>query len=63
MLKMFNDVKKKRNTCEKNRKPKKLTFKEIYESYYRQNGYISPALCFLTVLHLANEHNLVLEGK
>ena len=45
------------------KKQKKISFKKIYEAYYRQQGYISPALCFLTILHLANEHNLVLEGK
>jgi hypothetical protein len=62
MLKMFNDTKARKNYGKKI-KTKKITFKGIYESYYRQNGYISPALCFLTVLHLANEHNMILEGK
>ncbi len=63
MLKMFKDIKVKNNNPERKYKQRKLTYKNIYEAYYRQNGYISPALCFLTILHLANEHNLSLDGK
>lgn len=63
MLKMFKEIKAKNNNPQQKYKPRKLTYKNIYEAYYRQNGYISPALCFLTILHLANEHNLSLEGK
>lgn len=35
------------------------TFKAIYSSYCEHED-ISPALCFLTILHLANEHDLSL---
>ena len=35
------------------------TFKAIYENYSISED-ISPALCFLTILHLANENNLTL---
>jgi hypothetical protein len=36
------------------------TFHSLYEGY-GQSENISPALCFLTVLHLANEYGLTLE--
>ena len=42
---------------------KKITFNQIYKQYVKKEGLVSPALCFLTVLHLANEHNLILEGE
>jgi hypothetical protein len=35
------------------------TFKTLYSSYGEDHD-ISPALCFLTLLHLANECNLTL---
>jgi hypothetical protein len=35
-------------------------FESLYEHYLIEEGYISPALCFLTLLHLANEHHLQL---
>ena len=34
------------------------TFKDVYDRYIRTEGYVTPALCFLTILHLANENNL-----
>jgi len=36
------------------------TFKSILSSYEGRGEDISPALCFLTVLHVANECNLTL---
>ena len=36
------------------------TFKSILGSYEGRGEEISPALCFLTVLHVANECNLTL---
>jgi hypothetical protein len=34
-----------------------LAFDSIYANFVELQGNISPALCFLTVLHLANEYN------
>lgn len=36
----------------------KSTFMGIYERYRRGVADTSPTICFLTMLHLANEHNL-----
>lgn len=36
------------------------SFVQIYNEFVDEEGYISPALCFLTVLHLSNEHGLQL---
>ena len=35
-------------------------FSEIHHKFTTEEGNISPALCFLTLLHLSNEHNLQL---
>lgn len=34
----------------------RVSFRTIYDSFTAEEGYISPALCFLTLLHLTNEH-------
>ena len=36
-------------------------FNELYKQFENSDNQISPSLCFLTVLHLANEHNLQLQ--
>jgi 5-hydroxyisourate hydrolase-like protein (transthyretin family) len=47
---------KMKNMLVKNQNIKSHTydFRSLYENYYQSEGFISPALCFLTVLHLAN---------
>ncbi len=37
-------------------------FADVYQSYCKKEEEISPALCFLTLLHLANEKNLSFES-
>lgn len=39
------------------------SFIKIYNQYVADEGTISPALCFLTVLHLCNEQDLKLVQK
>lgn len=41
---------------------KRTSFGEVFEGYSRREEEISPALCFLTLLHLANEKNLSFES-
>ena len=36
-------------------------FNEIYKNFDKSDSQISPSLCFLTILHLANENNLQLQ--
>jgi len=37
------------------------SFLDVYQGYCKRDEDISPALCFLTLLHLANEKNLAFE--
>lgn len=41
--------------------PQDVSFARIFGSFAECDSLVSPALCFLTVLHLANEHNYSLE--
>jgi hypothetical protein len=38
-----------------------LSFASIYSNFVECDSLVSPALCFLTVLHLANENNYSLD--
>ena len=38
----------------------KMKFSQVYKAQNVGEKDVSPALCFLTLLHLANENNLVL---
>jgi hypothetical protein len=40
-----------------------ISFEDIYNIFSEREGSISPALCFLTMLHLTNEHNYELLQK
>ena len=70
MLKMFSSFHNKSNeyntfhnkSNEYNKKSNLIKFQDIYDHYLKEEGFITPALCFLTILHLANEHNLILHG-
>jgi hypothetical protein len=37
-----------------------ISFASVYNFFLERDSFISPALCFLTVLHLANERNYAL---
>lgn len=53
----------KENIFEEISSHKKASFIDVFDGYSKRGEEISPALCFLTLLHLANEKNLSFESS